>query len=96
MPAAARLGDLGVPHCSPYIIATGAASVSINGRPAARVGDISSPHLKPGAPCGTHVAKIILGSTSVMIEGKPAAFVGSYLAKCTFVATGSEDVTVGF
>lgn len=95
MPAAARLGDLGVPHCSPYVIATGSADVSINGRPAARVGDVSTPHLLPGRPCPGHVAPIAVGSSSVVINGRPAAFVGSYLAGCTFVATGSTDVVVG-
>jgi len=96
MPAAARLGDLGVPHCSPYVIATGSTDVLINGRPAARVGDFSTPHLRPGNPCPGHVAPIAVGSTSVSINGRPAAFVGSYLAGCTFVATGSADVVTGF
>ena len=97
MPAAARQGDLGVPHCSPYVIATGSTDVVINGRPAARVGDVSTPHLIPGGRrCGTHLAPIVVGSPSVLINGRPAAFVGSYLAGCTFVATGSADVVVGF
>lgn len=95
MPAAARLGDLGIPHCSPYVIATASTDVTINGRGAARVGDLSTPHLKPGAPCPIHVAPIVIGSTSVLINGRPAAFVGSYLAGCTLVATGSSDVIVG-
>jgi len=95
MPAAARVGDLGVPHCSPYVIATGSTDVVINGRPAARVDDVSTPHLLPGRPCPTHVAPIVIGSTSVLINGRPAAYVGSYLAGCTFVATGSADVVVG-
>ena len=96
MPAAARFGDLGVPHCSPYVIATGSTDVFINGRPAARVGDISSPHLVPARVCFNHVAPIAIGSTSVFINGRPAAYVGSYLAGCTFVATGSTDVVTGF
>lgn len=95
MPAAARLGDLGVPHCSPYVIATGSTDVNINGRPAARVGDVSTPHLVPARRCFVHIAPIVLGSPSVLINGRPAAFVGSYLAGCTFVATGSGDVIVG-
>jgi uncharacterized Zn-binding protein involved in type VI secretion len=96
MPAAARQGDQGVPHCSPYVIATGSTDVLINGRPAARVGDVSTAHLVPARRCFGHVASITVGSTSVLINGKPAAFVGSYLAGCTFVATGSADVVVGF
>lgn len=96
MPAAARQGDLGVPHCSPYVIATASSDVVINGRGAARVGDISTPHLRPGGKkCPGHVAPIVIGSTSVLINGRPAAFVGSSLAGCTFVATGSSDVIIG-
>jgi uncharacterized Zn-binding protein involved in type VI secretion len=97
MPAAARLGDAGVPHCSGYVIASGAATVLINGRPAARVGDFSTPHLIPaGRRCVTHTAPIITGAVSVLIEGKPAARVGDRLAGCTAVAQGSFNVIIGF
>ena len=95
MPAAARLGDAGVPHCSGYVIATGSADVVINGRGAARVGDSSSPHLRPGRPCPIHVAPIARGSASVVINGRPAARVGDALGGCTLVATGSGDVIIG-
>ena len=95
MPAAARRGDAGVPHCSAYVIATASSDVLINGRGAARVGDVSTPHRVPARICFTHLAPIVIGSTSVLINGRPAAFVGSYLAGCTFVATGSSDVIIG-
>jgi uncharacterized Zn-binding protein involved in type VI secretion len=96
MPAAARQGDPGVPHCSSYVIATASPDVLINGRGAARSGDLSTPHLKPsGRDCKTHVAPIATGSTSVLINGKPAARVGDYLAGCTLVAAGSSDVIIG-
>lgn len=96
MAMAARQGDLGVPHCSPYTIATGSGDVKINGRAAARVGDFSTPHLFPGGKfCPPHVAPITSGSTSVLINGRPAARVGSGLAMCTFIATGSSDVNIG-
>lgn len=95
MPAAARQGDLGVPHCSSYTIAQGSGDVSINGRPAARVGDPSTPHLVPARRCFAHRASIVTGSSSVLINGRPAAHVGSKLAGCTFVATGSADVVIG-
>ena len=97
MPAAARQGDAGVPHCSAYVIATASADVKINGRGAARVADVSTPHLRPGGKrCGGHIAPIIVGSSSVFINGRPAAFVGSKLGACTAVATGSADVVIGF
>jgi uncharacterized Zn-binding protein involved in type VI secretion len=96
MPAAARLGDRGVPHCSGYTIASGAPTVLINGRPAARVGDVSTPHLKPGGRgCNTHVAPIVTGSASVIIEGRPAARIGDLLAGCTAVGQGSFNVFIG-
>jgi uncharacterized Zn-binding protein involved in type VI secretion len=95
MPAAARRGDAGVPHCSAYVIATASSDVLINGRGAARVGDVSSKHLRPARKCPPHVAPIVTGSRSVFINGRPAATVGSKLADCTVVATGSGDVIIG-
>lgn len=95
MPAAARKGDAGVPHCSGYVIATASGDVFINGRGAARVGDTSAPHLRPGKRCPTHVAPIASGSASVFINGRPAARVGDPLAGCTRVASGSGDVVIG-
>jgi uncharacterized Zn-binding protein involved in type VI secretion len=96
MPAAARRGDAGVPHCSPYVIATASADVIINGRGAARVGDVSTPHKRPGGrKCRTHLAPIVQGSASVIINGQRAARVGDALATCTRVGTGSGDVIIG-
>ena len=91
----ARLGDLGVPHCSPYVIATGSPNVFVNNRPMAAKGDISSPHLKPGKICPIHVAFIGQGSGTVRVNGRPVARVGDSLSGCTFVATGSFDVFTG-
>lgn len=96
MPAAARLSDPGIPHCSAYVIATASTDVIINGRGAARVGDVSTPHLRPGGKfCPVHVVPIIQGSSSVFINGRPAARVGDPLADCTRVAAGSPDVVIG-
>jgi uncharacterized Zn-binding protein involved in type VI secretion len=96
MPAAARRGDAGVPHCSGYTIATASGDVIINGRGAARQGDISTGHLRPGGKkCPGHVAAISGGSSSVLINGRPAARVGDGLAGCTRVASGSADVIIG-
>jgi len=92
----ARLGDLGVPHCSPYVIATGSPNVFVNNRPMAAKGDFSSPHQKPGElDCPEHVAPIAKGSSSVRVNGRPVARVGDSLSGCTFVATGSFDVFTG-
>jgi uncharacterized Zn-binding protein involved in type VI secretion len=96
MPAAARRGDLGVPHCSSYTINGGSADVLINSRPAARVGDTSTPHLIPaGRRCVVHTASISTGSATVFINGRPAARVGDQLAGCTSIAQGSSTVFIG-
>jgi uncharacterized Zn-binding protein involved in type VI secretion len=96
MPAAARKGDAGVPHCSSYTISSGSESVFINGQPAARVGDSSTSHLKPGgSSCPTHVATISQGSSSVFINGRAAARIGDALSGCTSIAQGSSDVFIG-
>lgn len=96
MPAAARKGDAGVPHCSAYVLADGSSNVLINGRPAARVGDSSEVHLKPtGDKCKPHTASISSGSSTVFINNRPAARVGDPLGGCTSVAQGSSDVFIG-
>ena len=96
MPAAARKGDPGTFHCSPWTIASGSGDVLINGRGAARIGDSTSLHLKPGKPlCRPHTAKITQGAATVRINGRPAARVGSQLAGCTKVSRGSGDVEIG-
>ena len=93
MPAAARKGDRGIPHCSGYTIAMGSEDVFINGIAAARQGDNSTAHQLPGSPtCPTHAPSISRGSESVFVNGKPLARVGDTLTGCTAVAQGSEDV----
>jgi uncharacterized Zn-binding protein involved in type VI secretion len=92
----ARLGDPGVPHCSPYVIASGSPTVFVNLKPAAALGDLSTPHLLPASPvCLTHVAPIALGSATVFVNLKPLARLGDPLAGCTFIAAGSPTVFAG-
>ena len=96
MPAAARKGDQGIPHCSGYTIAMGSEDVFINGIAAARQGDNSTPHQLPGSPtCPVHAPSISRGSESVFVNGTPLARVGDPLAGCTSVAQGSPDVFAG-
>lgn len=88
-----RMGDPGLVHCSPYVIATGSPNVFINGLPAARVGDVSSVHLMPaGDKCVPHVAPIVTGSPTVFVNGLPMARVGDYLGTCTVIISGSPTV----
>jgi len=91
----ARSGDHGVPHCSPYVIASGSPTVFVDLTPAAGLGDLSTPHLRTGKPCRPHVAPISSGSSTVFVNGRPIARVGDTLAGCTFVATGSATVFAG-
>jgi uncharacterized Zn-binding protein involved in type VI secretion len=96
VPAAARKGDQGIPHCSGYTIALGSEDVFINGIAAARKGDNSTPHLLPGSPsCPAHTAPISRGSETVFVNGRPLARIGDPLAGCTSVSQGSPDVFAG-
>ena len=96
MPAAARKGDQGIPHCSGYTIAVGSADVFINGIAAARQGDNATAHQLPGGrTCPTHAPPIAQGSESVFVNGKALARLGDPLSGCTSIAQGSPDVFVG-
>jgi uncharacterized Zn-binding protein involved in type VI secretion len=89
----ARLGDIGVPHCSPFVIATGSPDVFVNGLPLAALGDITTPHLLPAPKvCPVHVGVIRGGSFKVFVNGRPVARIGEKLLACTLIATGSFDV----
>ena len=100
MPAAARIGDSCMIHCSPFNVSGGSSNVFINDKGASRVGDSVMPHLKiiipPKKPyCLPHTAAIASGSGSVYINGKKAARVGSSIKGCTKVTGGSGDVFIG-
>jgi len=97
MPAATRVGDLDVTHCSPPSRAQGSGSVFVNGRPWSCQSHINTPHLLPvpGIPCPVHVAPITKGSSTVYVEGLQAGRVGDPVTGCTAVAQGSENVFVG-
>ena len=95
MPAATRIGDADVSHCSGMVRAEGSPDVFVNGIPWSRQGDVNTPHLLPGNPCPTHAAPIAVGSTTVFINGRGAGRVGDAISGCTSVAAGSADVFCG-
>lgn len=96
MPAAARVGDLNVPHCSGHRMATGSIDVFINNRRACRQGDITTLHLRPcGRFCCNHAPPVARGSRSVQINNRPAARVGDAISSCTLIAQGSNNVIIG-
>lgn len=96
MPAATRIGDADVPHCSGMERAEGSTNVFVNGISWSRQGDNNTPHKLPGgSSCGTHAASITIGSTTVFVNNKGAGRVGDAITGCTKVAAGSDDVFAG-
>jgi uncharacterized Zn-binding protein involved in type VI secretion len=95
MPAATRIGDADVPHCSPMVRAQGSPNVFVNGIPWSREGDNNTPHLRPGKPCPTHARPIATGSPTVFVNKLGAGRVGDAIAGCTAVADGSKNVFAG-
>ena len=95
MPAATRIGDADVPHCSGMTRAQGSPNVFVNGIPWSRQGDNNTSHLLPPAPCPAHAAPIASGSSTVKVNGKGAGRVGDAISGCTSVAAGSPNVFAG-
>ena len=95
MPAATRIGDADVAHCSGMTRAVGSPNVYVNGIAWSRQGDNNTTHLLPGVPCPSHAAPIATGSSKVFINGKGAGRVGDSISGCTSVASGSSNVFAG-
>ena len=95
MPAATRIGDADVPHCSGMTRAQGSPDVFVNSIAWSRQGDVNTVHKKPGAPCPPHTASITTGSTTVFVNTKGAGRVGDAITSCTSVAAGSPNVFAG-
>jgi len=93
MPAATRIGDADVPHCSGMTRAQGSSNVFVNSIGWSRQGDNNTGHLLPGSPCPSHAAPISSGSSTVYVNGKQAGRVGD--PTCTSVAAGSPNVFAG-
>ena len=96
MPAATRIGDADITHCSGMVRAEGnGVNVFANNILISCQGDKNNPHKKPGSPCPTHAAPIATGSSSVFIGGDGAGRIGDGLSGCTAVAAGSPHVFIG-
>ena len=96
MPAATRIGDADVPHCSGMTRAVGSPDVFVNGIPWSRQGDINTSHLMPvpgTPPCIPHTAPISSGSSTDFVNGMQAGRIGD--PTCTCVAAGSPNVFAG-
>ena len=71
MPAATRIGDADVTHCSTPYRAQGSPNVMVNGIPWSRQGDLNTVHLKPCPPkCCPHAMPIAVGSSTVIVNGR--------------------------
>ena len=95
MPAATRIGDADVAHCSGMTRAAGSPNVFVNGIAWSRQGDNNTGHLLPGAPCPSHAAPIASGSSTVKVNTKGAGRIGDGISGCTSVAAGSSNVFAG-
>ena len=95
MPAATRIGDADVTHCSTPKRFQGSPNVNVNGIPWSRQGDNNDPHLLPGSPCPTHSAPITKGSGTVFVNGRGAGRIGDAITACTSVQQGSSNVFAG-
>lgn len=96
MPAATRIGDADVSHCSGMTRAVGSPNVFVNGIAWSRQGDVNTVHLLPGSPvCPPHAAPITSGSSTVKVNGLGAGRVGDAITSCTSVAAGSPNVFAG-
>lgn len=95
MPAATRVGDADVAHCSGMTRAVGSPNVFVNGIPWSRQGDVNTGHLLPAPICPSHSAPIASGSSTVKVNGKGAGRVGDGISGCTSVAAGSGNVFAG-
>jgi len=95
MPAATRIGDKDVTHCSTPSRAEGSDNVFVNSIAWSRQGDNNTVHVLPGTPCPAHAAPIAVGSTTVFVNGKGAGRIGDAISGCTSVAEGSPNVFCG-
>ena len=97
MPAATRIGDADVPHCSGMTRAVGSPNVFVNGIAWSRQGDNNTTHLKPPniPPCSSHAAPIASGSSTVFVNAQGAGRIGDGISGCTSVAAGSPNVFAG-
>ena len=97
MPAATRIGDADVAHCSGMTRAQGSPDVFVNGIAWSRQGDVNTTHLLPPniPPCPSHAAGIASGSSTVKVNTKGAGRLGDGISGCTSVAAGSSNVFAG-
>ncbi len=96
MPAAARIGDMDLVHCSVPLRAEGSRNVFVNGLAWSCQSHNNIPHLLPGGRvCTVHAAPVSGGSSKVKVNGLSAGRIGDAISGCTAVAQGSSNVFAG-
>ena len=95
MPAATRIGDADVTHCSGMTRAVGSPNVFVNSIAWSRQSDVNTVHLLPGSPCPPHAAPIATGSTTVFVNSLGGGRIGDAISSCTSVAAGSSNLFAG-
>ena len=93
MPAATRIGDADLPHCSGMVRAKGSINVFVNGISWSLQTHPNTGHLLPGSPCPGHAAPIAAGAPTVYVNGLQVGRIGD--PTCTAVARGSINVFAG-
>lgn len=93
MPAATRIGDADITHCSGMTRAKGSRDVFVNGIAWSLQTHNNTAHLLPGSPCPCHAAPISRGSATVFVNDIPSGRIGD--PTCTAVAKGSLTVFAG-
>ena len=85
MPAATRIGDADVAHCSAMTRAEGSANVFVNDIKWSCKDDKNILHDIPdGDECSKHQAAITTGSTTVFVNGDRAGRIGSTGRSCYY------------
>ena len=95
MPAATRIGDADVTHCSAMTRAEGSTNVFVNSIAWSRQGDNNTSHLLPPVVCLSHAKPITTGSTTVFVNSLGGGRIGDGITACTSVAAGSPNVFAG-
>jgi len=93
MPAATRIGDADLVHCSGMVRAKGSRNVFVNGISWSLQTHNNTAHLLPGDPCPTHAAPISRGDQTVFVNNIPCGRIGD--PTCTAVGKGSRNVFAG-
>lgn len=89
-----RIGDPLIPHpqWTPHVLATGASTVKLNGKPIVRINDLTTIHRSGKS---SHSSYQATGSSTVKIQGSYVARTGDKIACGSIDDRGSPNGTAG-